>query len=69
MAATRAGGMALGLGETPAILALVCTAAGVIVPLVLFRLLREGRLSFLYVRPTWARIERTLRTEFRGEPV
>ena len=57
MAATRGFGLKLCPDINVDVLAVLCTVAGVIGPVLLFWLLRQTPLSFLFKRPQWAKLK------------
>jgi uncharacterized membrane protein YcfT len=56
MAGSRSVLLKTGLIADPGIIALIVTAAGVVGPVILFRLVRDTRFAFLFRRPHWVRI-------------
>jgi uncharacterized membrane protein YcfT len=57
MAGSRSVLLKTGLLADPALISLAVTAAGIMGPVLLFRLVRDTRFAFLFRRPNWARIE------------
>ena len=64
MAATRAVLLKTGIIPDLGTVSLIVTAAGVIVPLLLYWAVRGTRFHFLFERPGWARIDRVKSREF-----
>jgi uncharacterized membrane protein YcfT len=64
MAATRVLLLRTGVIPDLGTVSLIVTAAGVIVPLLLYWAVRGTRLRFLFERPGWARIDRVKTQEF-----
>jgi uncharacterized membrane protein YcfT len=56
MSATRIILLKLGQPADLGLVSLICTAAGIIGPLMLFWLVRGAPLSFLFTRPAWAKL-------------
>ena len=61
MAATRTVLLKTGLVDDLALVSLIVTLAGVAGPVLLYLAVRKTPLSFLFIRPQWARLPATLR--------
>ena len=64
MAATRVVLLRTGVIPDLGTISLIVTAAGVILPLLLYRAVQGTRLRFLFERPAWARIDRVKTREY-----